>query len=64
MMVLAQQEASQRKTRDLSRMDGVGELRSQGFGQFMTSFKSQEQMLKHKRIEDNKMQKAKKIIAQ
>jgi len=40
MMVLAQQEASQRKTRDLSRIDGGAELRSQGFGQFMTSFKS------------------------
>ena len=36
MMVLAQQEANQRK-RDMSQI-GAGEIRSQGFGQFMASF--------------------------
>jgi|TARA_B110001450_G_scaffold250226_1_gene268590 hypothetical protein len=39
MMVLAQQEASQRKNRDLSQIGG-GEFRSQGFGQFMNPIKS------------------------
>lgn len=64
-MVLAQKEANVKGSRagDFSSVRG-GALQSQGFGGFLSSFKSQEQMLKHKKIEENQINKAKKIIAQ
>ena len=54
MMVLAQQEASVKGSRagDFSSVRG-GALQSQGFGGFLSSFKTQEQMLKQKKIEEN-----------
>jgi hypothetical protein len=39
-------------------------MKSTGFNQFMQSFKSQEQMLKYKKQEDENLKRAKQLIAQ
>lgn len=58
------QDLSLTRSNDVS-VRGQGSARNNsGFGGFMTSFKSQEQMVKHKQKEEAAMAKAKKLLAQ
>lgn len=63
---VASAQAQSNKTRGAGEYSNVrsGTLKSQGFGSLLNSFKTQETMLKQKKIEENQMKKAKKLFAQ